>query len=149
MAGRRGVIRATGIASTTSAKTVGQITAPANQSLIIERINVSFHGQSNTDEPIEVEFVRQSTAGTGGTSTPPTNKDDGWGGTLQATGLTDIATEPTGTVVVETIAVHPQTGLLWEAFERGSLMVDEGTRLGVRVNAATGVDVDVAIHYEE
>lgn len=147
MASRKGAARVVAIDSGTSPKTILQLVAPANQTINLVELSVGGHGQSNTAEPLEVELVRQTSAGTMGANTP-NPLDDGWGGTLQTTAQQDASAEPTGTVVIRTYTMHPQTGLAIQ-FERDEILVDGGGRLGLRVNAASAVDIDATLVFVE
>jgi hypothetical protein len=131
-----------------TAKTVLQITAPANQRLVITRFGVYFDGVVSSNTPVVVELCRQSTAGAGGTTATPTKHCVGTE-TLQATGLYGITTEPTTGDVIARYRVHPQQG--WQEFEPldGRIEVGGGTRLGIRLTAAQIVNASAQFFYEE
>src|SRR5262245_36182866 len=98
------------ITTGTAIKTMLQLLAAANQAVKVGELSMSFNGTSNTNAPIYVEAVKQTSAGTMSAST--LQKDDaGRAETIQTTGTNTATIEPTdaGAVLV-TEYVHPQTG---------------------------------------
>ncbi|NJL70155.1 MAG: hypothetical protein HC888_00475 [Candidatus Competibacteraceae bacterium] len=126
-------------------KTVLQVIAPTNQRLIVNRVKVAFEGITANEAPIQVEIVKQSTAGAGGSSATAYKKVSTDDETLQTTALSGMTTEPTTADVYDQTLIHPQTGHTF----MGPFVVPGGTRLGVRVSATTAVDCTVAIQGEE
>lgn len=105
------------IATGTALKTVVQILAPTNQRLLIKEWSVSFEGTSNTASPIQVDIVRQNTAGTGLNAATEVLNNLSDDETIQATviyGNTSAVNtaEPTAVSTLITELVHPQTGFL-------------------------------------
>lgn len=153
MAGVRFKARTGEIATTTSAKTILQIVAASNHAVLIEEINISFQGTSNTATPILVEVLRQTTAGTMGTSTSTIVKDpDDSDETLQTTrqdGGTGYSAEPTAGDILKSVYVHPQTGWDWQSRIRGEIKIGGGDRLGIRVTAGASVNCTVSVTGEE
>lgn len=135
---------AAGVASTTSAKTVLQLVAPTNQRLRVTRLLLGLHGTSATAEPVLVELVRQSTAGTSTAVTPVARNALGTE-TVQATAVKDCAAEPTTVGVVYRTSLHPQASLELPL----DLVVAGGTRLGLRLTAAATVNADATFEFEE
>jgi hypothetical protein len=134
------------VSSTTSVKTILQLVAPANQSLRVQGFGVFFQGVSVTDSPIVVELLRQTTAGTA-TARNPLKR--GISGTaIQATGQENASAEPTASDILWSGQIHPQAGAEIPLIGREILM-DGGTRLGLRVTAAVAVNVRAHIDYEE
>lgn len=131
-----------------TAKTVLQLTAPANQRLVVKRWGIYFDGISSTAEPIVIKLIKQSTAGSGGTSQTPVMLSAG-SESIQATGLYGITSEPTTTSVLDIIEIHPQSG--WQEFIPldQALPVLGGTRLGIQVTAPAVVNCVAKIIYEE
>lgn len=123
------------IATTTSLRTIIQAVAAANHRVLLKEWSISFKGIVNTDAPILVELVRQSTAGTSDALTPVKGNisDDE---TLQTTAReTFTSTEPTSTDVLFSELVHPQTGYTWQAPFGGEIPIGGGKRIGLRVTA--------------
>lgn len=153
MSGVRFKARTGEIATTTSAKTILQLVAAANHGVIIEEINISFQGTSNTATPILVDVIRQTDAGTTGTATSTIRKDpDDSDETIQTTtrdGGTGYSAEPTAGDILKTIYVHPQTGWDWAARIRGEIKIGGGDRLGIRVTAGASVNCVVSVTGEE
>jgi len=137
------------IATGTSDKTLVQVVAASNHALLINAISISFKGTSNTAAPIEVQIVRQTTAGTMSSLTPVKNPDDS-AETLQVTAQHTATSEPTSTDVLARELVHPQTGHTFplKALNE-AIKVGGGDRLGVLVNAGADVNAVVTIDGEE
>lgn len=150
MAGNRFKARTNPIATGTATKTLAQLLAAANHKIKVERITISFNGVSNTAVPIRVDVLRQTTAGTMGTSNSTIKLDpDDVDETIQ-TALSDSATaEPTAGDILFSEHVHPQQGYTWNLYGR-EVIVGGGDRLGVRVvSPAATVDAIVGIDGEE
>lgn len=150
MAGVRFKARTNPIATGTSAKTLLQIVAASNHGVVIDEWSISFAGTSNTATPIRVDVVRQTDAGTMGTSASTIVKDpDDTDETLQTTRQDTSSSEPTTTDILFTEHVHPQTGYTWQApFGRG-IKIGGGDRLGIRVTAAADVNAVCRVAGEE
>lgn len=138
------------IATGTSAKTILQLVAASNHGVWVNEWSISFAGTSNTAAPIRVDIVRQTDAGTMGTSASTIVKDpDDTDETLQTTRQDTSSSEPTTTDILQTEYVHPQTGLTWQAPSTGRIKIGGGDRLGVRVTAAADVNCVVSMRGEE
>ncbi len=157
MAGNRATISTEiEIQSGTAAKTILQIAAPSTVRLKVKEISVAFKGTTQGNAPVLVEVLRQSTAGTGGTTVNPKklspNSD-----TLTAVGLRGPTSavwtaEPTSAgsdtpVMIE--EVHPQTGYTWQAPHGGEIEIPQSGRLAVRVTATVDVATTARIVFEE
>lgn len=151
MAGLYGILATGQVTTGTSAKTIAQIVAASNIRVRIHSIKVTFNGVSNTQEPVLVELVRQSDAGTGGDAVTIVEDPDGYSETLQTTALENIdSSEPTGSVIVDSMHVHAQGGYLEQCKFSNEIYVLGGTRLGVRVTVpTTSVSATVTIRFEE
>ena len=132
----------------TTAKTVIQLLAPTNQILAITGYGFGGRGVSNTQEPILVEFLRQTTAGTA-TGLTPRKKKPSQAETLQAAAQEDFTVEPTSTDEVRSHTVHPQTDLEIRDGFGNEIEVDGAGRLGVRATAQQAQVVDHYIDFEE
>ncbi len=64
MAGLRFHAKTAEVATGTALKTIMQLMAAANHRVKVKELSISFKGVSNTDAPILVEVLRQTTAGT-------------------------------------------------------------------------------------
>lgn len=134
------------VASGTSVKTIIQVVAPTNQRLLIRQIDVSFEGTSSSDEPIQVDVLRQTSAGTMSSLTPQKwNSSDSE--TLQVTAQHTSSSEPTAGAILLSRKIHPQTSHTWDLGD--PIPVPGGGRLGVRVTAAVSVGTVVTIVGEE
>lgn len=149
MAGLRVRANTAQIATGTALKTILQIVAAANHRIVIPRISISFEGVTPTDAPIDVQIMRQSTAGTdpGGalTLTKDNDSDDE---TIQTTAQYGPAgtwtAEPTAGDVLDRRLVHPQGRA-----DFGPFTVKGGGRLGVVVTAAVSIDCIASAAIEE
>ena len=138
MAGVRWAAVTAEVATGTAVKTIIQVLAAAQQRMLIKEWSVSFEGVSNTGTPIEVDVLRQSTAGTMTALTPvKINADDGE--TLQVTAQHTATAEPTAGDVLFREKVHPQTGYTWQAPFGGEIPINGGDRLGIRVTADASI----------
>jgi len=150
MSGVRFRARTAPIATGTSAKTIMQIIAASNHGVHINEWSVSFAGTSNTAAPIRVDVMRQTTAGTMGTSNSTIVKDpDDSDETLQTTVTDSSSGEPTAGDILDTQYVHPQTGYTWQAPFGGAIKIGGGDRLGIRVTAGSDVNCVVSVRGEE
>lgn len=131
----------------TTTRTLLQVVAPANQRVLVHRIDLGLKGINPTDSPVLAEVVRQSTAGTSGAVTP-VKRNESDAETIQATARNGFSsTEPTTGDVVEQREVHPQ-GRDVIIFQP-PLVVKGGNRLGVRVTAGVSISAAAAMHCEE
>jgi hypothetical protein len=148
MARIRCVAQTAEIASGTAAKTLLQIVAPANQRLAVKGYAVSFDGIAGDAEPVVVDVLRQTTAGTMSALTPA--KDDGLGTeTIQSTAQHTATAEPTAGSILRSDNIHPQTGVEFRFAFDEELLVPGGGRLGLRVTAAANVNAFARFLYEE
>jgi hypothetical protein len=144
----QGVLTNVGASTGTAAKTLLQLIAPANQGIKMTKIAISFAGVNNTQAPIRVDILRQSTAGTV-TGATPVKREGGESGTLQATGGKDASAEPTPGDVLETWYVHPQTGLDYVVPDQAPITIGQGGRLGLRVTSANDIAAACSLAFEE
>lgn len=122
------------VAST--ADTIIQLTAPANQRVIVDTIVVSFNGITAADPPILVQVLLQTDVGSGGTSVTPVKSEQSLSETIQSTCVSGPTTEPTGTTVYHSEHIHEQGGVVL-AIPRRSIVIKGGERLGVRMTPGT------------
>lgn len=148
MAGVGFVAQTAQVATGTSAKTILQVIAATNQRVLVNEISISFEGIDTVGVPIQVRVLRQTTAGTMSSLTPVKN-NSGDDETLQVTAQHTATVEPTASDVLLTELVHPQTGFIWQARFGDEIVVKGGTRLGIEVTAAAGVDCVARIRGQE
>jgi hypothetical protein len=148
MSGVRWNVVSPSISTGTSLKTLVQVIAASNHRILVEELNISFDGISNTAQPIKVEVLRQTTAGTV-TALTPVKGHDGDDETLQITAGHTATAEPTAGDILEIFFVHPQGGRDWQAPFSKPFVVKGGGRLGVRVTAAASVNAVVTFKGEE
>lgn len=136
--------------SAATAKTVLQIATPATTRAKVVGFSVSFNSVTASDAPAVVDFLRQTTAGTGGTSATlaPLDPD---APASQVTGLYDInAAEPTGGNVLWSGYVTPVGGLFVYNFADGEEpILDISNRVGIRINSPSAVSAIATLTYAE
>jgi hypothetical protein len=137
--------------STGGVKTMLQILAGTNQRVALREIGISFHGIVNTNEPITVDIVQQSSAGTPVGSVTAAADDADLTETPRTTGAYGpFSAEPTTGSVLRTFTVHPQTGLVYQFPRDQEIVVKAGQYLGMRVNnASTAINADAFMVFEE
>ncbi len=148
MAGRNGIAKVTGVVTGTSAKTLLQVVAATNHAVEIAEVAIAFHGTSATAEPILVELLRQTTAGTM-TSLTPVKGDDGVSDTLDTTAQHTSTSEPTAGDILRAWTIHPQFGIVYQPSVDAKIVVPAGGRVGLRVTAAADVNADAYIVFVE
>jgi len=148
MAGVNAVAQTVECTTGTSVITLLQLLAATNQRVKVKEISISFQGISNTAMPIQVDVLRQATAGTMSALTPvKENASDQE--TLQTTAQYLATVEPTPGNIVMTENVHPQGGYTWQAPFGGEIIVQGGTRLGLRVTAGASTTAVARMVFEE
>jgi len=148
MSARNGVATKSDVATGTAVKTLLQVVAAANHAIKITEYGISFNGVNNTHEPILVELLRQTTAGTMSALTP-VKADDSGADTFDTTAQHTATAEPTGGDVIRSHYVHPQTGLVVPVGDEAPIVVGAGDRVGLRVTAANDVKAAPHICFEE
>lgn len=132
----------TGVATTTSLKSLIQLIAPSNRLIEILEVGIFFAGTSSSAVPITVDLHRQSDAGTSDAMVANTDLqklNDDLAASLTITGRKNITVEPTSlyTGSIWTAYVHPQQGLVWRP--PCPVLIKPGGRLALRVTAAASV----------
>lgn len=130
-------------------KTVIQIIAPTNHRVKVMGWGVFFDGVSATAEPVQVELLRQTSAGTMSALTPV--KTDAASETLLTTAQHTATVEPAASDVLDAVEVHPQAGYERICSTPGSqlFVVGGGGRVGIRCTAPAAVNVRAKIFFEE
>ena len=130
-----------------TAETVLQLVAAANHRVKLKEWGIFFDGVSVTAEPVLVEIVRQSSAGTSSALTA-VKVDDSLPETLQTAGRDKITAEPTSGDVLDAIQVHPQQG--WKEVDSDYIyIVGGGDRIAIRVTAPAAVNCKASMKFEE
>lgn len=136
--------------SASTAKTVLQIATPSSTRAKIVGFSISFNSVTTTDAPAVVDLLRQTTAGTGGSSATlaPLDPD---APASQSTGLYDISSaEPSAGSVLWSGYVTPVGGLFVYNFADGEEPVlDVSNRIGIRVNSPAAVSAIATLTYAE
>lgn len=120
------------ITFSTATVTLLQVVAAAQQRLKIHEASVSFQGTSNTATPIQVDILRQTSAGTMSALTPKLWDKD-MQETIQSTAQSNATAEPSAGDLLASECVHPQTGFYWQAPFGKELKVQGGGRVGMRL----------------
>jgi len=137
--------------TTTSAKTLLQIVAPANQRVLVKGVSVSFKGITPTDPPIKVDVLRQTTAGTMSALTCAKRSDSSaTAETVQTTAQQNATAEPTAGDVLWSRETPGQFGQTEYFPFDDPIHVPGGTRLGLRVtNGGTSINAIAQFDCEE
>jgi hypothetical protein len=131
-------------------ETLIQIVTGSTRKAKIKEWGISFNGTDATDEPVLVELLRQSTAGTSSALTMVQNDPDD--PAIIATALQDFSAEPTAGDVLWSEYITPAGGFDRVQLPLGEeIVVDVSSRIGLRVTTATGVTPTAAayIKFEE
>ena len=132
------------VASGTTTLTLVQLVAPANHLVRVLDYTVSFKGTNATAEPIEVQLLRQTTAGTSAALTLVKNNDS-IAETILTTALKTFTAEPTAGDILDVEYVHPQGGSkTFVAPSPDCWIIGGGDRVGIRV-VTPGATVKVAV----
>jgi hypothetical protein len=133
--------------SAATAKTVLQLVAAANHLVAVKGFSISFDGTSSSAEPVQVDILRQTTAGTSSAGTPV--EETVTGVTLQTTSRITITAEPTAGAVLRRYEVHPQAGLLEKFTFEDEIIIGAAGRLGIRCTAPATVNCLAHMAFEE
>jgi hypothetical protein len=130
-------------------RTVLQVLAPTNRALKLLSWAITFDGNSPTAEPVLVELLRQTTAGTM-TSLTLVKWDSGHDETLQTTGShSSTSTEPTAGDVLARRDIHPQSGYECIYPYGQEPIIPTATRLAIRAVAPANVNCIAEMRFEE
>jgi hypothetical protein len=129
-------------------KTVLQLVAPTGVIVAVQEIMISFDGTSNTASPVQVEVLRQTTAGTATARAPLKTKDTTTA--IGSTGQENFTVEPTASDILVSLEIHPQAGVVYPVpLPDGEIELASATRLGLRINAVAAVNCKATIKAEE
>lgn len=133
--------------SAATVKTVAQVIAATNVIAAVTGLEITFDGISNTEAPVNVEILRQTTAGTMTSQTPKKTKDTSTA--LGVTGSYNATAEPTAGDILKVFHIHPQAGVTMPLQLENEIEIPGGGRLGVRVTAPAAVNCLLTITGEE
>ena len=129
-------------------ETVIQIVASANKRINLVRWGISFNGVSVTDQPVRVELIRLTSAGTSSAFVPL--KLDPTGDAAMASARTSHTAEPAPSDVLEVHYVTPAGGNLIEVYAPDERpVIAANGRLGIRVLATNAVNTNAFMIFEE
>jgi len=143
----RGVVEDITLVAAT-VETLIQLVAAANHAFRVTEFSVGFDGTNNTHEPVEVELLRQTDAGTASSLTL-VKADDSIADTLDTTAQKTFTVEPTPGDILGSWRVHPQTTLIIQAHDLAPIIVGAADRIALRATAANAVNCDVMMAFEE
>ena len=132
----------------TSLKTILQVKAAAGTRIVVKEWSISFIGTSNTAQPIKVDVMRQTTAGTM-TSLTPVKVNSSDDETLTTTAQHTATVEPTASDIIFSEEVHPQSGYTWQAPFGEEIIVPNAGRLAIVVTAAASTSCVARFKGEE
>lgn len=149
MAGILGELSCGDVALTANtAKTIMQLTAAANHRVKIRGFGVFFDGTSGTAEPVTVQLIRQTDAGTA-TSLSPVKDNSSDSETIQTTASYNATVEPTSTDILLQVTVHPQSGYqVYQPYGQ-EFIVPGGTRVGIKCLSTSAVNATAVVSFEE
>ncbi len=131
-----------------TAKTVIAVTVAANHRALIDTIGIFFKGKTAGNEPVTIDLIRCTSAGTGSAAAPVKKMPDD-PETLQIDFVTNNSGEPAGITVLKTWYVHPQTGIEVVLPFNHPLEVPGGDFFGIRCTADEAVTVGINLEGEE
>jgi hypothetical protein len=129
-------------------ETLIQLVAAANHAIKLTEVMVSFHGVDATHEPVLVEILRQTDAGTASALTL-VKADNSVADTLDTTAQKTVTVEPTAGDVLKAFTVHPQTSVIYPIPPDAPLLCGAADRIAVRATAPNAVVCDVTVVFEE
>lgn len=146
MAGRKfSAVVADEAFSAAATETVIQLLAATNHAFKLLGWGISFAGTGVTDEPIRIEILRQTGAGTSSALTL-VKWDDSVADTFDTSALDSFTGEPTAGDILHPARAHPQAGYdIWYP-EGKEIIVGAGDRIGMRIITPTGVNPNASAY---
>lgn len=129
-------------------ETLAQIEAPANQRILLRAIEIMPLGATGATAPIKFDVCLQTTAGTSSAGGTPELRAPVGNEAVQATMLKTFTAEPGTSTPKHSFTLHQQGARTW-APPDGPIVIEGGTRLGIRYVSATFVTVKLALYMEE
>lgn len=155
MSGVRGFMEVSGLTVTaTETLTLIQLVAATDHPIAILGWSVGFNSIAAADEPIAVQLLIQTTAGTAAGGTTIRQRDRTQSVTFDTNGqLGDFSAEPTPSDQFPVKMVHPSSGYeIWYP-EKKAIVVASAERIGLRIiSGALNVSLDqvaASIDFEE
>lgn len=131
-----------------TAKTVIAVTGATNHRSLIKTIGIFFKGTTVSNEPVTVDLIRCTNAGTGDAGAP-VKVDPDMSETLQIDFVSNLSAEPTGITVLKTWYIHPQSGYEIVLPFDGPYPLPGGDFMGIRCTADDVVTVGINLEGEE
>lgn len=129
-------------------ETLIQGVASSSKGVELVRWAVSFNGSSVSEQPVRVDLLRVSSAGTSSAFAPI--KLDPTSDSALMTARTSHTAEPTPGDVIETHYVTPAGGLLYIQYAPDErVKVPASTRLGIRVLSPSAVNASALLIFNE
>jgi hypothetical protein len=119
--------------SITGALTLMQIVAPTNQKVVIDRIMISGQSNLNTDTPVALEILEQTTAGTAtNTTVAPVKANVLDTETVQTNTQNTFTVEPTAGLSHFARNIHPQGSYDFNFPPGREIVLGGGKKLAIR-----------------
>jgi hypothetical protein len=128
-----------------TAETVLQLTAAANHRIRILGLSLTIAGTTPLD--ITLRVVRQTSAGTSGTSVTPVKVEPSAAETIQTSAATNFSAEPTATDVLMFKRLQGSYEMIYPLGQE--LIVAGGGRIGVEVTCTAIATVAAEVRFEE
>jgi hypothetical protein len=122
-----------------------QLVAAANHAIIVKRVILGFHGVNAAHEPILVEILKQTDAGTAAALTL-VKADDNVSDTLDTTAQKTFTVEPAAGDILAAFPLHPQSMIVLPIED---IIVGAAERIGIRATAPNAVNADITVEFEE
>lgn len=130
-----------------TAKTVMQVTAPANQRLRVRKISFAFDTLPAGSVAVLVRLLFQSTAGTATAITAA--KVSAGAETIQGTANYNATVEPTLSSVLDTFSIRPQLGVDISIPMDSTIEIPGGGRLGIECTCSAIASFRSKVQWEE
>jgi hypothetical protein len=131
-----------------AAETMWQLLAPSDADVKLIEFGISFDGVTASAVPVDVDLLRQSTAGTASGATEVEWRTTGPAARVAAT--TVFTAEPTAADILASWQVTPNGGLLVVQYPLGrEPVIVASERLALRVTPAAAVNITAYAVWEE
>lgn len=131
-----------------SSITLVQVLTGANNQALLTEFGISFNGIDSVAEPIEVQLVVQTSAGTASVLSPVLVERPN-SGSIQTSAQDTFTAEPTTTDILHRVFVHPQSGYVYTVPDPQAFKLPGGLRLAVRIVTPASVGTLSALAYIE
>lgn len=131
----------------TTVQTLVQVTSPSGGYCSVVGWGISFEGVTAANEPVLVDLLRQTTAGTAAAFTPlPLNLN---GRAAASTAQNTFTVEPTASSILHPEYVDPEGGFSVLYEERLRPVFNNGAAIGLRALANDTVNATAWLQFEE